>query len=186
MQRLKPPTHHLPHRLDLRGGQCAATGERHVAVAELGPGVGGDMRLGQNDDGTQALGLELVVRTGYGCQSRSLGSVVQNRLNGGKIVECVRLGSTDLVADRTQAHRTHASTVATWTVPDKRGEIPICACPASGTRDWNAVAHGAAGLFSDAASAASVDRAVAIGPGGAGIRGTGGIGAATELTVGRA
>ena len=164
MQRLKPPTHHLPHRLDLRGGQCAATGERHVAVAELGPGVGGDMRLGQNDDGTQALGLELVVRTGYGCQSRSLGGVVQNRLNGGKIVECVRLGSTDLVADRTQAHRTHASTVATWPAPDKRGELPIHALPAPVTHGRYTVVDGASGLFTDSTPTAPIHRTVAIGP----------------------
>ena len=122
------------------------------------------MRLRQDDNGTQALRLEPVVSTGNGCQPCLLGSVAENRLDSGEVVERMRLGTTDLVADRTQAHRTHASTVATWTAPNKRGEIPICACPASETRDWNAVAHGLAGLFSDAASAASVDRAVTIAP----------------------
>ena len=163
MQRLKPPTHHLPHRLDLRGGQCAATGERHVAVAGLGPGVGGDMRLGQNDDGAQSLGLEAVVSAGYGSQSRRLGGGQKKRLNRGEIVERVRLGSTDLVADRTQAHRTHSSTVATRQAADKRAEVPILAPPPSTAHDGPAVTDGA-DLLADSASTASVDRTVAIGP----------------------
>ena len=164
MQRLKPPTHHLPHRLDLGGGQCATAGERHVAGAGLGPGVGGDMRLGEDDDGTEPLGFEPVVRTGDDGQSRSPGGVVQNRLNGGKIVERMRLGSTDLVADRTQAHRTHASTVATRQESDKRGELPIHALPAPVTHGRHTVVDGASGLFTDSTPTAPIHRTVAIGP----------------------
>ena len=133
MQRLKPPTHHLPHRLDLHRSQHATAGERHVAGAGLGPGVGGNMRLGQNDDGAQSLGLETVVSTGDGSQSRRLGGTKENRLHGGQVVERMRLGATDLVADGTQAHRTHASTVATRQAADKRGEVPTLTPPPSTT-----------------------------------------------------
>lgn len=122
------------------------------------------MRLGQNDDGAQALGLEPVVRTGDGSQSRFPGGVEENRLDGGEIVEHVRLGPTDLVADRTQAHHTHASTVATRQAADKRGEVPILAPPPSTTYGGKPVTDGAGLLLADSASAASVDRAVTIAP----------------------
>ena len=164
MQRLKPPTHHLPHRLDLHRSQHATAGERHVAGAGLGPGVGSDMRLGEDDDGTEPLGLEPMVRTGDDGQSRRLGGGQKKRLNRGEIVERMGLGSTDLVADRTQAHRTHASTVATWPEPDKRGELPIHALPAPVTHGRHTVIDGASGLFTDSTPTAPIHRAVAIGP----------------------
>ena len=122
------------------------------------------MRLGEDDDGAQSLGLEPVVRTGDGSQSRFPGGVEENRLDGGEIVEHVRLGPTDLVADRTQAHHTHASTVATRQAADKRGEVPILAPPPSTTYGGKPVTDGAGLLLAHSASAASVDRAVTIAP----------------------
>ena len=122
------------------------------------------MRLGKDDDGAQSLGLEPVVRTGYGSQSRFPGGVEENRLNGREIIERVWLSITDLVTDRTQAHRTHASTVATRQAADKRGEVPILAPPPSTTYGGKPVTDGAGLLLADSASAASVDRAVTIGP----------------------
>ena len=122
------------------------------------------MRLGQNDDGAQSLGLEAVVSAGYGSQSRRLGGTEENRLHGGQVVKRIRLGATDLVADRTQAHRTHASTVATRQAADKRGEVPILAPPPSTTYGGKPVTDGAGLLLADSASAASVDRAVTIAP----------------------
>ena len=122
------------------------------------------MRLGQNDDGAQALRLKPVVSAGDSCQSRCLGGGQENRLHGRKIVERVRLSPTDLVVDRTQAHRTHASTVATWQMPDKRGEIPILTPPPSKAYGGHAVVDEGAGLLADSTSAAPVDRAVTIAP----------------------
>ena len=121
------------------------------------------MRLGQNDDGAQSLGLEAVVSTGDGSQSRRLGGTKENRLHGGQVVERMRLGATDLVADGTQAHRTHASTVATRQAADKRAEVPILALPPSTTHGGKPTTDGA-GLLTDSTSAASVDRAVTIAP----------------------
>ena len=120
------------------------------------------MRLGQNDDGAQSLGLEAVVSAGYGSQSRSLGGTKENRLHGGQVVERMRLGATDLVADGTQAHRTHASTVATRRAADKRGEV-LTSLP-DGDIAWRAGHPRWAGLLADSASAAPVDRAVAVAP----------------------
>ena len=122
------------------------------------------MRLGQNDDGAQSLGFEAVVSTGDGSQSRSLGGVEENRLHGGQVVERMRLGATDLVADGTQAHRTHASTVATRQAADKRGEVPILAPPPSATHGGKPVTDGVGLLLADSASPAPVDRAVTIAP----------------------
>ena len=122
------------------------------------------MRLGQNDDGAQSLGLEAVVSTGDGSQSRSLGGTKENRLHGGQVVERMRLGATDLVADGTQAHRTHASTVATRRAADKRAEVPILAPPPSTTYGGKPITDGAGLLLADSASAASIDRAVTIAP----------------------
>ena len=58
------------------------------------------MRLGQNDDGAQPLGLEPVVRTGYGRQSRFPGGVEKNRLDGGgvRVGTSARLSAACLVA----------------------------------------------------------------------------------------
>jgi len=90
-------------------------------------GYGGLARQGGGNSRAPPRGLEPVVRTGDGRQSRFPGGVEKNRLDGGEIIERVRLSPTDLVADRTQAHRTHASTVATGPVPGKRVVVPICA-----------------------------------------------------------
>ena len=63
--------------------------------ALLGPGVDGDVRLGQDEDGADALGLEAVVDGGHRRERRGVGDPAQGPLNGLQIVQDVALSPAE-------------------------------------------------------------------------------------------